>query len=251
MKHYLLLLLAFLFPGATDPEVDPPEDAGTDDSTVDDATVDDADDSDDVDIEAADDADPDETPAPRPARTRPEPRNEAAEAVRIAREAADAVQALRSPPAVDPTWAEEESRLKDPNITPLDKWQIESTRAIRFSNQSARQAVFQAADLADKAEYLNKSAENAVYARYKDKVEAKLAEIRKTTNGQANPPRAFVLAQVVGQAMIDGNFKPVKAATKRVDIPRGKSPGVRSDTPGRGARTEHQKRIERLRNTII
>ena len=91
-----------------------------------------------------------------------------------------------------------------------------------------------------------KAASTPIYAKYEKAVEEELTRAR--ANG-ANPPRELVLDFVIGKAVREGNFKaktPAKAA-----IPRGKTPGARSDTTGRASGTEHQKRAARLANVII
>jgi succinyl-CoA synthetase beta subunit len=69
---------------------------------------------------------------------------------------------------------EEDAKLKDPNTTELEKWQIQSSRAIRQQAAQSNQALFQANDLFDKTQYMAKAAANPIFEKYKDKVEAKL-----------------------------------------------------------------------------
>lgn len=146
----------------------------------------------------------------------------------------------------DPTLDEEERKLRDPATSDLERWQIQSNRALRASQMQSQQALFQAQDMADKTTFQVKAASNPLYKKYADKVEAELAKARSTGG---NPPRDFVLQVLVGRDILAGNFKP--AATKSTGIARGKPTGARSDTPSRSGMTEHQKRAARLENQQI
>lgn len=249
MKAYLLLLLAFLFPFAEPGEqetADDTSDAGTDDAddTALDASSDDADD-------ASDDADTaveeEETAAPASRASRTAARTDRAdEAIRLAREAQEAVARLTPAPR-NAQFEEEERKLRDPETSELEKWQIQSNRALRDSQQQSRQALFQAQDMADRTSYQAKAISNPLFSKYEKKVEALLAEARSKG---ANPNREFCLQLAIGKAILDGNFK-AKADAPKKTIARGKSPGARSDTAGRGGMTDHQKRAARLANTQI
>jgi hypothetical protein len=224
----LLRILALLFPFAADPD--------TPDPIVDDPA-------DELDIEAADD-----TPEPE-VEDKPDPveaRVTAAETA--AREAQEQIQALRRQASQrpDPTLDEEERKLRDPNTSELEKWQINSNRALRSSAQASQQALFQAQDMADRTTYQSKSVANPIYSKYESKVEAELKTARQ--NGQ-NPSRELILAVLIGRDQLAGNFKPAASAGK--PIARGKPVGARSDTPSRGTASEREKRIARLANIQI
>lgn len=224
----LLRILAILFPFAADPD--------TPDPIVDDPA-------DELDIEAADD-----TPEPE-VEDKPDPveaRVTAAETA--AREAQEQIQALRRQASQrpDPTLDEEERKLRDPNTSELEKWQINSNRALRSSAQASQQALFQAQDMADRTTYQSKSVANPIYSKYESKVEAELKTARQ--NGQ-NPSRELILAVLIGRDQLAGNFKPAASAGK--PIARGKPVGARSDTPSRGTASEREKRIARLANIQI
>ena len=241
LKTLMMIAWRFIAPHAIDGEPDAPED--------DEPPEDDGDSGDDDGAQDIGDggAEPD-TPPPKPDAA--SARLEAAE--RAAREAQESVQALQrqSQRRPDPSHDEEERKLRDPNTSRLEKWQIESNRSLRQSHQQSANALFQAQDMADKTGYTVKSAANPVYSKYADKVEAELTRAR--ANG-ANPPREMILQVLLGRDMLAGNFKPAAAKPgKAKDIPRGRSPGARSDTPARGnGGTEHQKRYARLANVPI
>jgi len=231
LKMWLLLALAFFCPHA-DPGDDPPVD---DDPPADDPSADDD--------HPADDPPPDDDPAP------PDPaaaRLEAAE--RAAREAQDAVQALQRQTQAkpDPTLDEEERKLRDPATTPLERWQIESNRALRASQHQSQAALFQAQDVADRTSYQVKAASNPLYGKYQDRVEAELAKARAAG---ANPGREFLLDVLIGRDMRLGNFKAKQPAAK--SIPRGKPNSARSDTPRNSSMTDRQKRAARLQDVQI
>ena len=257
LNNWLLFLMFFVFPHAGDvegaegtPGDDAPEgdadaagdddDAGSDDTDTDDEThaggVD-------------DDGDGDESSAPARGKTarRDTSADDAREALRMARESRETLERMR-PTQADPVFADEERRLADANTSELEKWQINANRTLRETQQRSQRAEFQAQDMYDKATYQAKSVANPLYAKYADKVEKQLAEARSKG---ANPPREFVLDLVLGRAMREGNFKPASKAAAKTTIPRGKSPGARSDTPARGGTSDHQKRTARLANINI
>ena len=231
MKTFLLWLLRYLAPHATDGDPDP----DTDD--VDDGAED-------TDADADTDAD---TEVEAKAEEKPD---RVEEALRTAREATEQVAVLQRQAQTrsDPSQDEEERKLRDPNTSDLEKWQIQSNRALRTSQQQSAQALFHAQDMADKTTYQVKAAANPVYDKYKDKVEAELVKARSQGS---NVPREVILQVLVGRDMLSGNFKAAAAKVKAKDIPRGKSPGARSDTPTRGGGTDHQKRIARLQDVQI
>ena len=232
MSKFLLWLLAYLFPHATDGDPEPDDDApddGADDSAGD------------VDLDAEPEVEVKADDKP----------DRVEEAIRTAREASEQVAAIQRQTAAhrpDPTLDEEERKLRDPATTDLERWQIQSNRALRTSQQQSAQALFQAQDMADKTTYQVKAASNPVYDKYKDKVEAELSKARAQGS---NIQREVILQVLIGRDMLAGNFKAAAAKTKAKDIPRGKSPGARSDTPSRVGGTEHQKRIARLQDVQI
>lgn len=223
------LLLAFLFPYVDEPEADEPgETAEEPDVEGDEATE----------VEAAAEEE-----------AEPSPAEQAKEATRLAREANEQITRLtqQSQQRPDPQLVDEEQRLRDPSTTDLEKWQIQSNRALRQSQQQSQQALFQAQDMADRTTYMSKAVSNPVYDKYKDKVESELVKARSQG---ANPTREFILKLKIGEDMLNGNFKPKAAATKPT-VARGKSPGARSDTPSRGSMSDRQKREARLANIQI
>ena len=230
MNLLLRLLLLFAFPHATEGDPDPDDDAAEDDGD------DGMGDGETVNEEVVE---PDQKPDPITARL------EAAETA--AREAREQIQVLqRAKP--DPTADEEERKLRDPNTTDLEKWQIQSNRALRQSQVQSQQALFQAQDMADKTTYTVKSASNPLYGKYEARVEAELTKARALG---ANPPREFLLEREIGRDMLKGNLKAATAKTKASAIPRGKPNSARSDTPSRSGMTEHQKRAARLADQQI
>ena len=232
MSLLLRLLLLFAFPHATEPDPGEGDDDAADEDLADDDT-------------GSEDTTEDTTESA----AKPDPVAALLEAAQTAtREANDKIETLRRQANTrpDPTMDEEERKLRDPATSDLEKWQIQSNRALRTSQQQSQQALFQAQDMADKTTYQVKAASNPVYSKYQDKVEKELDRAR--ASGQ-NPPREVILQLMIGRDMLAGNFK--AAADKAKTIPRGKSPGARSDTPSRGSMTEHQKRAARLANIQI
>lgn len=248
--RYLLLLLSFLFPLATG-DADPDPNAGNDDAGSGDegAGDDDAGDAGDGgDDSGDDDAAAGDDDAGSVSKKPAAQSDEAKEAVRLAREAQEAVRALTAPRRTDPTWEAEEARLKAADITPLEKWQIESNRTIRQNAAQSQQAMFAAHDLADKTAYQTQAISNPVYKKYAARVEEQLAKARSTGN---NPPREAVLKFILGEDMLAGNFKSAAKKAAGSQTPRGKTPGARSDTSARGGQSEREKRRARLENVLI
>jgi hypothetical protein len=230
-----MLLLAFLFPMATEPaDVDPPEDA-TDDT--DDAAGEDV-------AETADETSEDVAETDKP-----DPSERVKEVERIALEAQEQVRTLQrqATQRADPTLDEEERKLRDPATSELEKWQINSNRALRSSQQASQQALFQAQDMADKTGYQVKAASNPIYGKYEKRVEA---ELTKARNAGQNVGRELILAVLIGRDQLAGNFKPAAAKSGKV-IARGKPTGARSDTPARSGMSDREKRAARLANVQI
>lgn len=163
------------------------------------------------------------------------------------------VRAERTRQAAGPTAAEreqqaEESRLRDPDVSDMEKWQIRSNQTLRTTVQQSQAALARAADDRDAAAYERKAAANAVYDKYKDKVEAEVTRARQQSGQLVK--REDVLAYIVGRDMIAGNLKS-KTTTQAKPVARGKPTGARSDTPARGSMTDAQKRAARLENQLI
>lgn len=234
LKRLLARIGAYVFPsvGEADPEPaaeDAPEEA---DPALEAAGDDDSD---------VEEAEPEAKPDPIEARI--------AKAEREALEARERVEMLarQQPARPNPILDEEARKLADPNVSDLEKWQIQSNQALRASQQQSAQALFQAQDMADRTTYMSKAVSNPLYEKYEKRVEQELAKAR--SQGQ-NVQRELILQVLIGRDMLNGNIKP-KANAAPKTVPRGKSPGARSDTPARGGMSEHQKRIARLENTQI
>ncbi|MDN8066202.1 hypothetical protein [Burkholderia vietnamiensis] len=162
-----------------------------------------------------------------------------------------AVDAARpsAAPATDRDFEAEEARLRDPNLDPMERWQIQSNRTLRQSQQAAQAALFQAQDLRDQTLFESKIASDPHRARYRDRVEAAVQEERRAGR---NASRESVYYYMLGKDIADGKLKPkAKAKAPAADVPRGKTPGVRSTVPAGRGQTEHQKRAARLADVNI
>lgn len=254
IPQWLAFLLAFFCPQATAGVEGADDTPGDDDGPGDDAdeisASDDgeSDESDDGDADDGDDGDAGTPPVRKAAKSESDGR--ADEAVRLAREAAESVRALteRQNQRPDPTFAAEDAKLADPATGELERWQIQSNRALRDAQAQSRQALFQAQDMADKTDYAAKGITNPVYAKYQEKVEKELATARSKG---ANPPREMVLDLMIGRDLRLGNFKAKAEVKTAKQIPRGKPTGARSDTPVRGSQSDRQKRAARLADRQI
>jgi len=247
MSKLLRLLLAYLHLGV-DGETDPPEqEAGTGDETLDDLL-------DTVEPETtAIEPEKVDAAAVKEARRRLQEKEDELETERAARRAAES-RAAAIPTRKDPLYEQEEAELNAARAAgeSLKVWQIESNRAMRANKQESTAALFEARDVADKTKFDRLEATHpGVYKRYSDKVEKKVSEFRAQGN---LIPRSEVLKWMIGEDALTGTIQP-KTKTTKTDAPtkvdRGRMPGTRSDTSGKGSPSEREKRRERLRSTFI
>ncbi|MCA8203195.1 hypothetical protein LGM71_19265 [Burkholderia sp. AU33545] len=254
MNKLLQRLLGFLFPGVDD--ADSPDlggDAGGDGAGADGASGADGSAGDPaVDI-PEDDLEFDfvEPAAPSRRTTSEADRLAAleAEVERRGRMADASRTAAPTAPVMDRDFEAEEARLRDPNTTEIERWQIQSNRTLRQSQQAAQAALFQAQDLRDQTLFEAKIASDPHRARYRDRVEAAVQEERRAGR---NASRESVYYYMLGKDIADGKLKPkAKAKAPAADVPRGKTPGVRSTVPPSRGQTEHQKRAARLADVNI
>lgn len=247
LQRLLGRLVGYLFPGVDDDDAPPADDLPSDDPPADDTPADDLPGDDDLDFDFVE-----PTPARRTA-TSDRDRLAALEAeVERRGRIADAGRSSPTPsaPPVDPDFQREEERLRAADITDTERWQIQSNRVLRDNQRLANQALFQAQDLNDRTAFQAKIASDPHRARYQDRVEQALAEERRQGR---NASREAIYYHMLGKDIAEGKLKPkAKAKTPAADIPRGRSPGVRSNVQGggRGA-TEHQKRAARLEGKPI
>ncbi|VWC75806.1 hypothetical protein BCO18175_02351 [Burkholderia contaminans] len=161
----------------------------------------------------------------------------------------DASRGAPTAPLADRDFEAEEARLRDPNTTDIERWQIQSNRTLRQSQQAAQAALFQAHDLRDQTLFESKISSDPHRARYRDRVEQAVQEERRAGR---NASREAVYYYMLGKDIADGKLKPkAKAKAPAADVPRGKTPGVRSTVPPARGQTEHQKRAARLADVNI
>ncbi|RQU89770.1 hypothetical protein DF133_16040 [Burkholderia cenocepacia] len=252
MSKLLQRLLGFLFPGVDDDAADLGGDAGGGDTGADAAGGADSG-AGDPDADAADlDVDFDFVePTPAARRTTSDADRLAALEAEVERRGrlVDASRGAPTAPVADRDFEAEEARLRDPNTTDIERWQINSNRTLRQSQQAAQAALFQAQDLRDQTLFESKIASDPHRARYRDRVEQAVQDERRAGR---NVSREAVYYFMLGKDIADGKLKP-KAKTKApaADVPRGKTPGVRSNVPPARGQTEHQKRAARLADVNI
>lgn len=152
-------------------------------------------------------------------------------------------------------WEAEEAKLRDPETSDTEKWQIRSNRTIRQAAFNSNQALSTAADIRDATEFDRLATTNPkVYDRYKDRVEKLRGEW--AAKG-VFPPRKELLKMLLGADILDGKVKSgpkPKAKTgaeERSGVDRGKPPGARSDVTGKGKMSEHEKRAQRLKGIAL
>ena len=240
MNSLLKKLLGLLFPGI-DGEDDDPADTGSD-------TQDDSADVDDVDL--PDDDLPDDPPVRASTRRDDSAERLArleAEVERRGRMAAEA--AARQPAPVDTEYQREEEKLRNPETTEMERWQIQANRTLRATQQQANQALMQAQDMSDRARFESKIASEPRRAKYTERVEE---EVQKARQRGQQASREDVYYWMLGKDIAEGKLKSKPKASSAPAVPRGKPAGVRSDVQGRGRpTTDHDKRRARLENMNI
>lgn len=239
MNELLKRLLGFLFPGVDDPDaVDPVDPVDPADDPVDPI--------DDLEIDFVEDP-----PAPAPRGN---------EADRLARLEAEVERRGRirdeemrrappSAPPVDPEFQREEERLRAPDTTEMERWQIEANRALRQTRMEATRARMEAADMMDRTRFESKFNSDPRRAKYADRVEEAITQERAQGRSAS---REAVYFYMLGKDIADGKLKPkARAKTPAADVPRGRAPSARSDVPSRRGNTEQDKRRARLENMNI
>lgn len=248
MKALLAMLLSFVRIGVGEPGAEP-EAAPTD------ATPEPAEPELDFgagDAEPAGD-DPEPAPAPKTDPAIEEARRQAdearARADRAEREAADLRSRQSQANSEEARLRAEEDRvLTDPKADANEKWRIEANRRIRYTEQTAAQTAFSAADTNDRSNFSIACSGNKRLAYVKDQVEAELLKMRQA--GQ-NAPRESIAYFLLGK--MAANAKPKKQVAAAPSGPRGGKvgAGVRSDVPGKTSMSEREKRRARLENQPI
>ena len=238
MSQTLKLLLASLFPGIEGENDD-----------VDPAALDALDTADDLDDDSPDDDLPDDPPvrtAPRRSDVDDRVAKLEAEVERRGRIAAEAE--ARRPAPVDTEYQREEERLRSAEITDMERWQIQANRTLRATQAQAQQAMFQAQDMSDRTRFESKIATEPRRAKYTERVEE---EVKKAQSRGQMASREDVYYWMLGKDIADGKLKPKAKSSPTASVPRGKTPGVRSDVQSRGPKSDHDKRAARLANMNI
>lgn len=247
----ILALLRAYLRLAVEPDPDPPADP----AAVGDPPSDgDLPDLTDPDPPADDVSATDEDPAVELARER-EARQRAEREREEYKTAAERARAAAAPPPgpsdEQKLFDQEEAKLRDPNATEQDRYWINANRTLRANARMAQDALFASRESSDKQDYAQLSAGNPLAKKYADRVEAKLAEVRK---GGGNLDRRIVLKMLIGDDIVEGKVKTkpkAAAAEKPKPVDRGHLPNSRSNVRGNGALTDHQKRIQRLEGQNI
>ncbi|MBN3809419.1 hypothetical protein [Paraburkholderia sp. Ac-20347] len=250
MSALLKRLLGLLFPGVDDggdPPSDPADGGGDPAASGDAGGGDPGGDLDDLEIDFVDD-------------TPPASASRGTDADRLARLEAEverrgrAVDHSRAPatPVADPEFDREEERLRSPDTSDMERWQIQANRTLRATQQEARRAMFQAQDMADRTQFQAGATSDPRRARYADRVEEAVQAER--AQGR-NASREAVYFYMLGKDIAEGKLKAkARAKAPAADVPRGRSPGAnaRADVPtrGRGA-TDRDKLRSRLENVQI
>lgn len=236
MNKILKKLLALLYPGI---------DGETDDAPP-------ADDPDTPDPDLADDDDlPDMDDDPAPAARTSSRRSDAddrlarleAEVERRGRLATEAES--RRAPTVDPQWQRDEERLRNPETSELERWQIQANREVVAARRESQLALQEARDMADRTRFESKLNSDPRRAKYAERVETEIQKARAAGNMQASREDAYYW--MLGKDIADGKLKAKPKASGAPNVNRGKPAGVRSDVQGRGRpQSDREKRAARL-----
>jgi hypothetical protein len=239
MNKLLKKLLGLLFPGVDGDADDLPDDPEPLDPVDDDS----------------DDLPDDDLPEDPPARQVASRRDDAAdrlarleaEVERRGRAAEERERASRTP-TVDAEFQREEERLRAADVSEMERWQIQANRTLRATQAEARQAMFQAQDMSDRTRFESKIATEPRRAKYTERVEE---EVKKAQSRGQMASREDVYYWMLGKDIADGKLKPKAKSSPTASVPRGKTPGVRSDVQNRGPKSDHDKRAARLANMNI
>jgi hypothetical protein len=207
---------------------------------------------------------PDDNPPPQ---DDPKERLTAAErrAADLERELAAERAARRAPEPVtarDPEFDREEQELArireqgDANALEWAQWRINQNRTIRNSERQSRQALSEAQDIADKAEFDRlEFTKPKTYKAYKDRIEQAITNMRSNGQPVIKGARMAALRYLIGEDVLNDKLKSkgakpaASAQPQRVERPR--LPGTRSDVSGRATQSERDKRRARLENQLI
>jgi hypothetical protein len=239
MSKLLKKILGLLFPGIDGDDNDIPDDLPASDSD------------DDLPDDLPDDDLPDDPPVA--ARTRRDDTADRlarveAEVERRGRAAEEARLAASRTPAVDPEFQREEERLRAADVSEMERWQIQANRTLRATQAQAQQALFRAEDMSDRARFESKVATDPRRSKYTERVEE---EIQRARSRGQQASREDVYFWMLGKDIADGKLKPKAKGAAAPAVPRGKSPGVRSDVQGRGRPSSGSKLKARLENIEI
>lgn len=260
LEKFLKLLMLYLVLGVEGEEETETEETPTEETTEDEATgteettTDETETADDLESLVETDDEPvttksRENSAIRDARRRAQEAEEARIRAEATLEAERRVR-TQQPSQDQVLFEQEEARLRDPEVSEQEKWQIKSNRVLRDNTRASQQALTTAADMRDSAEFDRlATTKPKVYAKYKDRVEKLLSDARG--QGQ-NYPRMVLLKLAMGDDLVNGKLQstPRKKSADTV-IDRSKPASARSDVGGKGKLTEHQKREKRLENVHI
>lgn len=146
---------------------------------------------------------------------------------------------------------QEEQRLRDPKITPLERWQIESNRSIRSSQRTSQDALARAQDTEDRTSFRLACSQNKRLASVAGEVEQAVQQLR--ARGEPPVAREALAAFILGQKVLKAGAAPAKKPAAPAPA-AGRTPPARPKTDVRGgknANSEREKRVARLQNVNI
>lgn len=209
--------------------------------------------------------DPDPAPEPQRASRKNDDIRTARETAQRERERAIRAEAERDTlrqsnqrPATDPTFEQEEQRLRQLDLNTFEgrqeKWQIDSNRELRSQREQTNRMVFEARNIEDRTnfrEYAN-DRNPGYFKAYSKRVEDKFAEALRAGQPQS---RTVLFKLMLADDLLEGRIKSTKTGStgdtgKKAAIPRGKSPGARSDVQRSGS-SARQKLVARLEGKPI
>lgn len=162
----------------------------------------------------------------------------------------DAIRQSQQRPASDPTFEQEEAILRDPNSDETAKWRVQVNRTLRAEREQSQRILFEANNARDQMSFRDYANERnpGYFKAYQKRVEDKFAESLRAGQPQS---RVVLFKLMLADDLLEGRIKSAKSAGssegKKSGVPRGKTPGARSDV-SRGSQSEQDKRRARLEN---
>lgn len=128
----------------------------------------------------------------------------------------------------------EEAKLRDPKITPLEKWQIESNRTLRQNTRSSTEALARAQDTEDRTSFRLACQSNKQLASVADDVENAVRKLK--AEGQQPVAREALARFILGDKMLKAAGKPAQKPKAATPTPGREAPARPRSDVGKGSK---------------